>query len=336
MKAGLFREALALWYRAYGRKDLPWRNTRDSYAIYVSEVMLQQTQVKTVLERFYTPFLVRFPSLQALAKAPQDEVLAAWQGLGYYSRALNLHKVAKLCPSGLPDSVEGLLALPGVGKNTAHAIAAFAYKQPYAVMEANVRRVLCRIFAIEKPAEAELWNLAAELMDTENPFDYNQAMMDLGAMLCTKRAPACAICPAQEICKGKAAPEHYPAAKTIKKVPVRSETIWVLRNVWGQYYAVARSSRFLGGLYQFAQTAPEAIDLPIQGKVYRRSDGVVVGRVRQQYSHFTLEAEVIMLEAGKSKGVDWYDEARLRELPVSMAETKVMALLGLAEAQRVA
>ncbi len=324
-----FHRLLLAWYNRYGRKDLPWRNTRDAYAIYLSEVMLQQTQVKTVLERFYVPFLTRFPSLRALAEAPQDEVLSAWQGLGYYSRALNLHKAAKASAAGLPADVEALRALPGVGKNTAHAVAAFAFHQPVAVMEANVRRVLCRIFAISKPVEADLWEKAAALLDASHPFDYNQAMMDVGATVCTKRAPACAICPAQAICRGKDAPELYPAAKMAKKVPVRRETIWVLRNEAGEFYAAARASRFLGGLYQFAQSDAEATGLRVGKHHFARAHGKTLGVVRQQYSHFTLEADVMLLEAGKAGGKDWYGPRALLGLPMSMAEKKVMGLLGL-------
>ncbi|MBY0354265.1 MAG: hypothetical protein K2Q12_00885, partial [Rickettsiales bacterium] len=141
----LHHQTIHDWYAAHGRHSLPWRLTRDPYAIYVSEIMLQQTQVATVLTRFYHPFLARFPTLQSLADASQEEVLKAWEGLGYYSRARNLHQAAKICAPTLPTTVEGLLELPGIGRNTAHAIAAFAYHQPVAVMEANVKRVLHRL-----------------------------------------------------------------------------------------------------------------------------------------------------------------------------------------------
>ena len=210
-----FHKRLHRWYAAHGRKRLPWRGTTDSYAIYVSEIMLQQTQVATVMERYYFPFLKRFPTLAALAKAPQNDVLAAWQGLGYYNRALNLHKAAKGCKGILPQTVDELMALPGIGKNTAHAIAAFAYHQPVAVMEANVKRVLSRIFALKTPSELELWEKADLLLDASAPFDYNQAMMDIGAMICKKRSPLCNQCPAENICEGKPRPNPIrpPEAK---------------------------------------------------------------------------------------------------------------------------
>src|SRR5262249_10913239 len=153
-----------------------------------------------VLERYYFPFLERFPTLAHLAKAERDNVLRAWQGLGYYNRAANLHEAAKKCAPALPKDVASLMELPGIGRNTAHAIAAFAYRQPVAVMEANVRRVLARIFAMEQLVENDLWEKAHALLDSAASFDYNQAMMDIGAMICTKRAPHCTECPAQVIC----------------------------------------------------------------------------------------------------------------------------------------
>jgi len=320
-----FHRSLHQWYAAHGRKHLPWRNTVDPYAIYISETMLQQTQVKTVLERFYFPFLDRFPTLAALAKAQKDEVLQLWQGLGYYNRALNLHEAAKRAGKALPQTVEGLLALPGIGRNTAHAVAAFAYRQPVAVMEANVRRVLCRIFALARPTEIELWEKAGELLDRESPFDYNQAMMDIGATICTKRAPRCAECPASSICKGQSAPQDYPAMKAKKQVPVRRKKIAVLQNMRGEYYAVPRKSRFLQGLYHFVETEAESLTFGNQSHQLTKSR--MVGGVRQQYSHFTLDAEVFLIQNISGSGKHWYRRAALEELPFSMAERKIIELI---------
>jgi A/G-specific adenine glycosylase len=308
-----FHARLHQWYGRHGRKDLPWRNTHDPYAIYISEIMLQQTQVKTVLERYYFPFLKRFPTLAALGAARRDDVLRAWQGLGYYNRAINLHKAAKQCGNALPETVENLTTLPGIGRNTAHAIAAFAYHQPVAVMEANVRRVLARIFAFKQINDGELWDKAQALLDKENPFDYNQAMMDIGSLICTKRAPRCDECPASGICQGKHSPASYPAPKTKKTVPVHRKHIVVMLSPEGKYFATPRQSRFLNGLYHFK----EMDDTP---------DGQRLGNIRQQYSHFTLEAEV-WLERSPQKGKDWYTLAGLKKLPMSMAEKKILALL---------
>jgi len=324
-----FHTRLHQWYAKHGRKTLPWRNTDDPYAIYVSEVMLQQTQVKTVLERYYFPFLKRFPTLRHLAKAPQKEVLQVWQGLGYYNRALNLHKAAQLCKTGLPASIEELISLPGIGKNTAHAVAAFAFGQPVAVMEANVKRVCARIFAMTSLNDGELWEKANLLLDTKQSFDYNQAMMDLGAMVCTKRSPGCRVCPAESICKGKASPESYPAAKSKKATKVREKKIIVLRNHKGQYYATARNSRFLNGLFHFVEMEPDSAHFTLGQKKYSLAKARQLGDICQQYSHFTLEAEVFLLEVGRLQGPDWHSAAELAKLPLSMAEQKILRLLGI-------
>lgn len=307
-----FHRRLGAWYAKNGRKSLPWRNTRDPYAIYVSEIMLQQTQVKTVLERYYAPFLTRFPTFSALADAPRKDVLKAWEGLGYYNRAINLHESAKRCRGNLPKTVEALLELPGIGQNTAHAVAAFAHRAPVPVLEANVKRVIARIFALTAPKNETMWQLADTLLDRENPFDYNQAMMDIGAMVCTKRSPKCPDCPANALCKGEKSPESYPAAKPKKTVPVRKKNIIVLR-AGDKYFASPRSGKFLQGLYQFTESP--------------RSRGRRLGSIRQQYSHFTLEAEVSLSDVKKTVSKYWHTLAELKHLPFSAAEQKILKLL---------
>jgi A/G-specific adenine glycosylase len=322
-----FHARLHSWYNAHGRKTLPWRNTTDAYAIYISEIMLQQTQVKTVLERYYAPFLKRFPTLSHLARSEADDVLQAWQGLGYYNRALNLRAAAQACQKALPETVDGLMALPGIGRNTAHAVCAFAYHQPVAVMEANVKRVVSRIFALTDPKDPELWEKATLLLDTKNPFDYNQAMMDIGSMVCLKRKPLCGQCPASSICEGQETPEAYPAPKVKKTVPVREKHIAVLRNPDGHYYATARSSRFLNGLYHFIETEKDNNSVLFHKQALPLSAGQMLGHVRQQYSHFTLEADIWLLDVPHSRQNHWYPLAELKKLPVSMAETKILALI---------
>ena len=322
-----FHHHLHIWYAAHGRRDLPWRNTSDPYAIYLSEIMLQQTQVKTVLERYYFQFLKRFPTLKSLAAAPQDAVLQAWQGLGYYNRALNLHKTAKRCGGALPNTVEELIALPGIGRNTAHAVAAFAFHKPVAVMEANVRRVLSRIYALENPTENALWEKAAALLDTKSPFDYNQAMMDIGALVCKKQSPLCRECPAHEICEGKGAPEKYPAPKARKNMPVRHKKIIVFRSSDHHYFAHPRTTRFLKGLYHFVEVDAAATHALCAGRKHVLAIAKSLGHVRQQYSHFTLEADVFCVDTGAKSGKNWYRYDELQALPVSMAERKIMSLL---------
>jgi A/G-specific adenine glycosylase len=333
-----FHTRLKRWYGGQGRKALPWRNTADPYRIYLSEVMLQQTQVETVRQRYYEPFLKRFPTLAALAAAPREEILKAWQGLGYYNRAVNLHKAAqKMGDLGLgfgdsnpnPQSlIPSLLSLPGVGKNTAHAIAAFAFNASVPVMEANVKRVLHRVFALEQASTDALWERAEALLDKKNPFDYNQAMMDLGAMVCTRRKPACAACPANGICQGKSEPERYPAKVAKKKIPVRHLRIVVLRDAVGRVYATPRQTRFLHGLYHFPELKREAETLDFGGKILALREAVALGSISHEYSHFRLEAEAAELTlAQKFNAPEWHRLEELKRLPHSRTEEKILKLL---------
>ena len=321
-----FHRELASWYEAHGRHDLPWRTTTCAYAIYVSEVMLQQTQVKTVLERFYGPFMERFPTLQSLADASEEEVLKYWQGLGYYSRARNLRKAAIAAAPALPDSPDALLALPGIGRNTAHAILAFGFHQPFAVMEANVKRVICRMFALEAPTTAQLWEKAQSLLNPDDPFDYNQAMMDVGAMICTPKTPRCGECPAALVCAGKSSPERYPAPKQRKVVPIRHQRIAIALDAAGKIYCTQRESRFLGGLYGFVELDANATAFTHLGKRYALTEAL--GSISHTYSHFRLEADVFVVRLAETfNSPEWKTPQELDALPVSKADEKARALL---------
>jgi A/G-specific adenine glycosylase len=204
----LFRRSLTRWYRRHGR-DLPWRQTRDPYAILVSEVMLQQTQVATVLP-FYNKWLDRFPNFAVLAHASENDVLRVWQGLGYYVRARNLHATAKIVQhqhhGRLPNSIEELRLLPGVGKYTAHAVATFAFHQPVPIVETNTARVSARLFNLRTPIDSAagckiLWNGARELLPKRGAAHFNSALVDLGALVCLPRKPKCEICPVRKFCR---------------------------------------------------------------------------------------------------------------------------------------
>jgi A/G-specific adenine glycosylase len=214
-----FRRFLLAWYRCYGR-DLPWRRTRDAYAILVSEVMLQQTQVATVIP-YYNEWLRRFPDFVSLARASENAVLHAWQGLGYYVRARNLHAtamtVAERHGGRFPRSVEQMQQLPGIGKYTAHAVASFAFRQSLPIVEANTARVLTRLFDFRKPIDSapgskRLWLNAAMLVPKTNALLYNSALIDLGALICVSRQPKCGICPVKEFCSAKD-PQTLPVRK---------------------------------------------------------------------------------------------------------------------------
>jgi A/G-specific adenine glycosylase len=226
------RRGLLNWYHK-AKRDLPWRHTSDPYAILVSELMLQQTQVKTVIP-YYAKFLKAFPTAQALAKAPEPKVLAAWAGLGYYRRARFLHAAAKAVTvaGGFPDTLEGIRALPGVGAYTAAAVGSIAFGLPAAVVDGNVVRVLARLLALEldasKGAGAErIRQTAQALLDPKRPGDFNQAVMELGAGLCSPSKPQCPACPLQSHCAAFLAgkPEAYP------KLPARAATKTLVKAV---------------------------------------------------------------------------------------------------------
>ena len=205
---GPFRKAVRRWYARHGR-DLPWRRTRDPYAILVSEFMLQQTTVATVAPR-YQEWLRRFPDFPALAAASEGEVLHAWQGLGYYSRARHLHAAARqICrdhAGRCPETLEQLRALPGVGRYTAQAVLAFAFDRPVGIVETNITRLLARLFNITQPVDAApgqrlIWEQAGQLVPKRGAAAFNSALMDLGAVVCLPRAPQCGVCPVRKFCR---------------------------------------------------------------------------------------------------------------------------------------
>ena len=207
---------LLKWYKTYGRHELPWRNTDDMYHIYLSEIMLQQTQVNRVRDEYYPQFLEKFPSLEVLANATQDEVLSAWSGLGYYSRARNLHKSAIASPLELPKTEKELIKLPGIGHYTASAICSFGHNQNIPVVDTNIARVIKRHFALLNPKDATIWKSATEFVNARDPRHHNLALMDLGSLICLPKNPKCDECPLETECLGKNEPELYTQTK--KKV----------------------------------------------------------------------------------------------------------------------
>jgi A/G-specific adenine glycosylase len=259
------RRPLLGWY-ARNRRDLPWRRTRDPYRIWVSEVMLQQTTVKTAL-LYYEPFLQRFPSLQMLAEEPEDEVLAAWSGLGYYHRARNLHRgaqhVAERHGGVFPRTLEAALSVPGVGLYTASAILSIAHGLPLPVVDGNVRRVLARLFALAGPdyrRDGPFYNLAETLLDREHPGDWNQALMELGATVCTPRRPACPACPLRASCRARALgrAEDFPEGRA-RRAAVGVTVAAALVERDGRVLLVKRpEGRLLGRMWEVPQTRLDA------------------------------------------------------------------------------
>ena len=309
------------WYKNHGRLELPWRTTKDPYLIYLSEVMLQQTQVKTVLERYYFPFLKKFPTLEALSNAPLDDVLKMWEGLGYYNRAKNLHKTAtiltaqgkaqKISPT-LPYELDALIALPGIGKNTAHAVATFAYKKPVPIMEANVKRILCRIHKFITPTDKELWESAYSLVDKKNPFDYNQAMMDIGSSVCTPKNPDCTTCPLSNICLGKEEPTLYPTKKK-RVVPTREQNIMIY-TYNNKLSLTQRTGKFLHGLWGFSAT-----EVPLCASEY-------IGEVTHAYTHFKLICKVYVYDELDAEQAHYFNTAQIQKLAISKVDDKIVKL----------
>jgi A/G-specific adenine glycosylase len=315
--------SLLPWYRAH-RRDLPWRRHPDPYAVWVSEVMLQQTQVATVIP-YFEMWMARFPTVADLAAAEESEVLHAWQGLGYYSRARNLLRgaraVARQHEGRVPDRIEDLLALPGVGRYTAGAIASIAFNQPTPIVDGNVTRVLCRVFALEgdparSPLRTGLWDLARSLIPAGEAGDFNQALMEVGATVCSPTRPACADCPLNACCAARRAgePEAYPqSAPRPRATPVHM----VAGVVWraGRVLLAQRAdddARW-AGMWQFPnvevgpeETAAEAVRRAVSETVGVRVDpGDRAAVIRHAVTRYrmTLEAYHCPGSAGEPRAL---------------------------------
>ena len=282
---------LVRWQARHGRHDLPWQRTRDPYRIWLSEVMLQQTQVATVIP-YYRRFLARFPSVKALATATLDDVLTLWSGLGYYTRARNLHAAAQAVVEAhagrFPRTREALESLPGLGRSTAAAIAVFAFGKREAILDGNVKRVLARHFALRGvPSEKRLWALAESELPEKNIEVYTQALMDLGAGVCTRKRPACSACPLSKTCeahaRGKA--EAYPGVRPRKKRPVRKTSMLLLLREGDVLLEKRPPTGVWGGLWCFPETEPGS------EKFAGRKTLPVL---RHEFTHFTLDITPIV------------------------------------------
>lgn len=258
-----FATRLIAWQNQYGRHDLPWQNTTDPYAIWVSEIMLQQTQVSAVIA-YYQRFMQRFPDIATLAQATQDEVLNYWSGLGYYSRARNLHLAAQTIMNEhngiFPNNREAIQTLAGIGRSTAAAIAAFAFNQVEAILDGNVKRVLTRHFAIAgwpgvPSIEKALWRVAESLLPDENMIAYTQGIMDLGATVCTRSKPKCPLCPLQDSCLAYQhnCVNNLPTPKPKRTIPIRKVTMLILLDGDQVMLEKRPASGIWGGLWSFPE-----------------------------------------------------------------------------------
>ena len=296
-----FANAIINWQKQHGRHDLPWQNTTDPYAIWVSEIMLQQTQVAAVIG-YYAKFMARFPSVHALASATQEEVLQHWSGLGYYSRARNLHnasqKIVDEFGGEFPQNFDDILSLPGIGRSTAAAISTFAFNKSQPILDGNVKRVFARHFLVEgwpstPKIEKQMWQIALRENPTENAIAYTQGLMDLGATLCTRSKPRCGECPVNRSCQAFAQKltHKLPTPKPRKTLPEKSTTMLVIMN--GDEVMLERRppSGIWGGLWSF----PEAENSP--------ENAQLLPKLTHTFTHFKLHIQPQLLHASKNNQV---------------------------------
>lgn len=311
-----FSQLLLDWHHQHGRKNLPWQQPKDAYRIWISEIMLQQTQVQTVIS-FFERFVLHFPNIKSLSEVSEDDVLALWSGLGYYSRARNIYKTAKIVmeehQGQFPETEEALLKLPGIGASTAAAILSLAFNKPAAILDANVKRVLSRYFMIEglpqrSAVNKRLWELAETCMPEENCASYTQAIMDLGAIICTSKNVSCSLCPVNKTCGAykKKAVEAFPF-KAIKKVrPTKEEQFLLLYSDKKEIYLEKRpSSGLWGGLWSVPAiglgTDPASFIWVEYGLHCSAINKIIT--IKHSFTHFHLNISALALKTvGKIKG----------------------------------
>ncbi|MFQ6370150.1 A/G-specific adenine glycosylase [Shewanella sp. YIC-542] len=306
MKTASFSQRIIHWYGLHGRKTLPWQLNKTPYKVWVSEIMLQQTQVATVIP-YFTRFMARFPDVVALANADTDEVLHHWTGLGYYARARNLHKAAQIIRDEhqgiFPRQFDAVLALPGIGRSTAGAILSLSLGQHHPILDGNVKRVLARHGAIggwpgQPKVEQTLWQLAATLSPNHDIAQYNQAMMDMGAGICTRSRPACERCPVAVDCQAQLQGKQgdYPGKKPKKAIPARDAWLLVVRHGNTILLQKRPPAGIWGGLWCFPQYASKAaLTDALEGLGYSATQLQALPGFRHTFSHFHLDAQPMLL-----------------------------------------
>jgi len=342
----VFPTLLLRWYKKHAR-TLPWRGHPDAYAVWVSEIMLQQTRVDAVIP-YFERWMNRFPTVRDLADASEQEVLNLWEGLGYYSRARNLHKAARLIvdehAGQLPRSVDSLRKLPGIGRYTAAAIASMAFSLDEPTLDGNIRRVYARLFNVEIPADSTegeklLWNLAAENLPKGKAGDYNQALMDLGAMICLPRNPRCEICPLKNDCQSRTlgVQEERPVLKPKAKVPhhVHAAAVIVgqIANLSATILNQRPSTGLLGGLWEFPNGRVTGDPAKELAKVIKSEYGIQIRRkeslgvIRHAYSHFTVETHAFLCHPSKpireNESLKWVKFSDLNDYPMGKIDRQI-------------
>lgn len=344
------RRSLLLWYQHQGR-ELPWRNIDDPYAIWVSEIMLQQTQVKTVIP-YYQRWLAQFPNIQTLATSDLQTVLKAWEGLGYYTRARNLYKTAQIILKDyrgiFPRELEKVVKLPGIGRTTAGGILSSAFNQPISILDGNVKRVLARLVALsDPPAKAIqfLWDVSDSLLDPDNPRDFNQGLMDLGATICTRSQPKCLLCPWLSHCQAyqQGKQNQLPMREDSSPLPHKKIGVAVIYNNAGEILIDRRPDKgLLGGLWEFPggkieenETVEECIKREILEEI---AIDIEVGEhlitLDHAYTHFkvTLIVHLCRHIAGEPQAIEcqeirWTTLDEIDSFPFPKANSKIIEAL---------
>lgn len=334
MNGSEFTPAVLAWYDK-GHRDLPWRHTTDAYRIWISEIMLQQTRAETVVS-YYERFLKKYPTVQALATAPQEELLKQWEGLGYYSRARSLQKAAKIIVSSfagaLPASVQQLRSLPGIGDYTAGAIASIAFGIPVAAVDGNVERVICRYYAIEDtvgtPAVRRMITEKTQaLVPADRPGAFANAMMEMGATMCTPKKPACLLCPVRETCRGFARGIAAELPHKPQKKAQRVENRAVLLVFYKDRVLITkRQEKLLGGLFVFpdvlGENDPARLCDALQAQGIRAAYDERIGHAKHVFTHLIWEMDVHVLIADEMTEIpdgQWVTRDELEALPLPTA-----------------
>jgi len=301
-----FQQHILAWFDQQGRKDLPWQQDITPYRVWLSESMLQQTQVATVIP-YFNAFIEKFPTIEFLAQAPIDEVLHRWSGLGYYARARNLHKTAKIIAEQgrFPDKLEELIALPGIGLSTAGAVLSIAFNKSHPILDGNVKRVLARFKAIsgwpgESKVNKKLWAISAHLTPVNRVADYTQAMMDLGATICTRSKPACVVCPLERHCLARITQtvSELPTSKPVKTLPVKQLVFLLLSNNLGQILLEKRPPAGIwGGLWSLPEfDSIEAAHNWCLTNNWSIDDSKTLAIRRHTFSHYHLDYTPVLIQ----------------------------------------
>ncbi len=307
MSPEAFQKNILSWFDLYGRKNLPWQSESTPYQTWLSEIMLQQTQVTTVIP-YFNRFIQSFPNIFSLAEAPLDEVLLHWAGLGYYARARNLHKTAIIINKNgdlFPDNLDGLMALPGIGRSTAGAILSIAFNKSHPILDGNVKRVLARYCAISgwtghAKTSNELWKISTHFTPIERCADYTQAMMDLGATLCTRSKPRCEKCPIQSTCiaKREGKVKLLPTPKPTKVLPVKKIMFLIIKNEQGQVLLEKRPETGIwGGLWSLPEfDSIPAIRALCEQKNFIINSMIQLDEQRHTFSHYHLDYKPVVVK----------------------------------------